>query len=261
MNANTLPSRSRRYSLVFIVLILAAASLACTMQRDFLNFLVPFKPEADQNFKENWAYDQYGVEVAEDEDLIVGDNSESVLEEEQSYGSAENNPPTAAAESAQVPEPESEECGEAGLCVAVYQVDIRSTSNPPDMMVFANAAEHPAPAGFSVIYSEEAGPWYEWIVLREPGQFIQASSPAGYSALGIEFWGDETNGWARVTLDGVEVWRGDTTAYTFDGINYFFYVEVTGIDPGPHTLRAEVLGQPGIAGGDNVPVFYFAYRE
>ena len=117
------------------------------------------------------------------------------------------------------------------------------------------------PAGISIAYTENAGPWYEWLVLKEPGDWVQAASPEGYRALGIQFWGDETNGWASVILDGVEVWRGDVTAFGTDGTNYFVYVELTGEVSGAHTLRTEVLGLPGKAGGDNVPVFYFAYRE
>lgn len=260
MNTRTFPPFSKNFIIPIAVLALALSSLACTMQKRLVYFLVPLSAGADDDYKEEWAFDEFGVETSED-DLVAENGSESVLSESESYGSEGDSSPGNPPQAASVPDPVSEECVEAGYCTAAYPVDIRVTTNPPDVIVFANAAEYPSPSGFSVTYTESAGPWYEWLVLKEPGDWAQAASPTGYSALGIQFWGDQTNGWAQVTLDGVEVWRGDVTAFGTDGVNYFVFVEITGIDAGPHTLRAEVLGQPGKAGGDNVPVFYFAYRE
>lgn len=245
--------RSRSFNIIISIAFLAAASLACTIEKSVFRYFLGHRDE-DPAFM-----DQFGLES---DDLVTGDNSESVLEGNESYGSADQG---SSEDDGRVPEvvpdPVTNECGEAGYCTAVYPVDIRGTSNPPDVMVYANSAEYASPVGFSVTYPATAGPWYEWIVLREPGDYIQASSPAGYTSLGIQFWGDQTNGWTRVTLDGVEVWRGDTTAYGSDGLNYYVYVEISGVEPGPHTLRAELLGQPGTAGGVHVPVFYFAYRN
>jgi len=252
MNTQPFPDRSRLLNIVVIIAVLASASLACTVPKTVFRAFLGHRDE-DEDFM-----NRYGIEQ---DDLVADDNSESVLEGNQSYGSADENPAADSLDLAPVPDPVTEKCGESGICVAAYPTDIRGTNNPPAVMVWANAAEYPAPAGFSVTVSEDAGPWHQWMVLREPGQFIQAVSPEGYSALGIQFWGDDTNGWARVTLDGVEVWRGDITTYGTDGVNYFVYVEITGDVSGPHTLRVEVVGQNGAGGGDNVPVFYFSYRE
>jgi hypothetical protein len=257
MTPRPLPMRSRRFIFFLIPLILAAASLACTMNRGLLNFLVPIRG-SDEIEKENWAYDEFGIVP---DDLVAGDNSESVLEEGGSYGSADDSAAADSPDLAPVPDPITEECGDSGICVSAYPVDIRGTANPPDVIAWANSGEYSTPAGFSVTYTADAGPWYEWMVLKEPGDWIQATSPEGFSAAGVQFWGDQTNGWARVTLDGVEIWRGDVTAFGSDGTNYFVYIEASGIDPGGHILKAEVLGQNGIGGGDNVPVFYFAYRK
>jgi len=252
MKSQSFSTKTRFFNIVVIITVLASASLACTVPKNVFRAFLGHRDE-DEDFM-----NQYGLEQ---DDLVGDDISESVLEDNQSYGSADENAPAASPDLAPVPDPVTEECGEGGICVAAYPIDIRGTNNPPDVMVWANAAEYPSPTGFSVTVSGDAGPWYQWMVLREPGQFIQAVSPEGYSALGIQFWGDDTNGWARVTLDGVEVWRGDVTTYGTDGVNYFVYVEITGDVSGPHTLRVEVVGQNGAGGGDNVPVFYFTYRE
>ncbi len=257
MHNQPFSSRIRRFTILGILTILAASSLSC----QFMDLLRGVTNE--DRYQRFLAQEtQNALETSEAESLIFSDNSESVLEESGSYGSGDQgSSETKNPEPAAVPDPVLNECGEAGYCTAVYPVDIRGTANPPEVMVFANSAEYPSPAGFSVTFSDTAGPWYEWIVLREIGDAIQAASPAGYTSVGIQFWGDQTNGWTRVTLDGVEVWRGDTTAYGTDGVNYFVYVEFSGVEPGPHTLAAELIGQPGAAGGDNVPVFYFAYRK
>jgi hypothetical protein len=248
------PFHSRRNILLVIIFALAAISLACTVQNSLFRYFLGHRDE-DESFM-----NQFEMTVVPD-DLVTGDNSESVLEGDQSFGSADGATTDDQAELPALPEPATQDCSESGICVAAYPVDIRGTANPPEVIAFANAAEYTSPAGISITYTENAGPWYEWLVLKEPGDWIQASSPAGYSALGIQYWGDQTNGWASLILDGVEVWRGDVTAYGTDGVNYFVYVELTGEISGPHTLRTEVLGQNGVGGGYNVPVFYFAYRK
>lgn len=253
MDAKSLSNRSIAFTVLLVSAILASSTLACSIPKNVFRSFLGHRDE-DPGFM-----DDFGLES---DDLVTEDNTESVLEGNESYGSADQgSSPSEGSIPDAVPDPVSKECGESGICVASYPVDIRGTANPPDVMAFANAGEYPSPAGISVTYTENAGPWYEWLVLKEPGDWAQASSPAGYSALGIQFWGDQTNGWASVILDGVEVWRGDITAYGTDGVNYFVYVELTGEVGGPHTLRTEVLGQNGAGGGDNVPVFYFAYRK
>lgn len=254
----TSPSLPAKFFPILITIgLLAASSLACEVPRSVFGVL--FEAETFHLSEEEERLEEaYGIEI---EDMVADDTPESVVEEEQSYGSVEDSSSGTDPDPAAAAVPSSEECGESGICVAVYPVDIRSTANPPDLMAFANAGEYPSPPGIQISYTENAGPWYEWLVLREPGDWVEASSGEGYSALGIQFWGDDTNGWASLLLDGVEVWRGDITTYGTDGVNYFVYVELTGQVSGAHTLRTEVLGLPGKAGGDNVPVFYFAYRE
>jgi formylglycine-generating enzyme required for sulfatase activity len=60
--------------------------------------------------------------------------------------------------------------------------------------------------------------------------------------MGVQFLGDPQTGWARVLFDGVEVWRGNTTAIWSTHGRHGGYIEISGFGPGPHTLRAESLG-------------------
>jgi len=60
--------------------------------------------------------------------------------------------------------------------------------------------------------------------------------------MGVQFFGDPQIGWARVLFDGVEVWRGNTSAIWSQNGRHVGYIEIAGFSPGRHTLRAESLG-------------------
>ncbi|NJN94469.1 MAG: hypothetical protein HC875_10445 [Anaerolineales bacterium] len=72
----------------------------------------------------------------------------------------------------------------------------------------------------------------------EPGHLVERP----FTAMGVQFMGDPYQGWARVLFDGVEVWRGDTAAIWSKHGRHGGYIEISGLAPGPHTLRAESLG-------------------
>ncbi len=54
--------------------------------------------------------------------------------------------------------------------------------------------------------------------------------------------GEPQIGWARVLFDGVEVWRGNTSAIWSKPGRHGGYIEISGLSPGMHTMRAESLG-------------------
>jgi hypothetical protein len=60
--------------------------------------------------------------------------------------------------------------------------------------------------------------------------------------MGVQIYGDHTIGWARVLLDGEEVWRGDTAAIWSHLGRHGGYIEISGYDPGRHTIRVESMG-------------------
>jgi len=104
--------------------------------------------------------------------------------------------------------------------------------------------------------------------LWNPGDWIEASTSDPYSAMGVQIFGDETIGWARILFDGSQIWEEDTSEAVIDpnensGLGWYgIYVEVLCFPPGTHTLRVETgqtkEGVGGWQGG--VPVHLFGFR-
>lgn len=67
------------------------------------------------------------------------------------------------------------------------------------------------------------------------------------SILGVQFCGDNNDGWARILVDGETVWSGNT----YGGEHKFTeYIEISGLPATAHTVRVEPTGQAGVAGGN-----------
>jgi hypothetical protein len=102
--------------------------------------------------------------------------------------------------------------------------------------------------------------YYDWIALMQQGQWIEATyTGADTTAVGVEFWGDTNDGWARVLVDGSEVWTGNT--YGPSATGYIHYLQISGLAPGSHTVRIENMGQAGDGGGDDVHVYFFGFES
>ena len=130
----------------------------------------------------------------------------------------------------------------AGISVSVQGGDSRFFAAPPESPVPANAEDRSPPAGIHIDYSPESlGSGLNRILWWE-GNWIEVSTELPVTAIGVQFLGAAQIGWARLLLDGQEVWRGNTAdlGHTLD--QYGGYVEVSGFDLGPHTLRVESLG-------------------
>ncbi|UCF28754.1 MAG: hypothetical protein JSW42_03440, partial [Chloroflexota bacterium] len=63
-----------------------------------------------------------------------------------------------------------------------------------------------------------------------------------FESMGVQIYGDHTIGWARVLFDGEEVWRGDTAEIWSHLGRHGGYIEISGFDPGTHTIRVESMG-------------------
>jgi hypothetical protein len=81
--------------------------------------------------------------------------------------------------------------------------------------------------------------------------------------VGVQLWGDQTDGWARITVDGSEVWRGNTYGKSGDypAGGFINYVEIYNLPMAKHTIIVDVLGINGPEGGPDVTVFYFGLRK
>ncbi|MBI3158383.1 MAG: hypothetical protein HYZ26_02140 [Chloroflexi bacterium] len=126
------------------------------------------------------------------------------------------------------------------LTVIVHPGDSRKYPVPPDVYVESNAAS--PPPGIAIAASLESIPYGLTRVLWGINDWIEATTGKPFAAIGVQFLGDPPTGWARVLFDGVEVWRGNTAAIWSYGGRHGGYVEISGFDPGAHTLRAESVG-------------------
>ena len=125
--------------------------------------------------------------------------------------------------------------------VNVYGGDARKLTKPPDHILYTNGDSDSMQAGIRLEYSESSLPYGLNRILWQAGDWAQADISLPLAAMGIQFFGDHTIGWARLLFDGMEIWRGDTSAIWSSLGYYGGYIEVSGFEPGAHNLRVERL--------------------
>ncbi len=126
--------------------------------------------------------------------------------------------------------------------VTVHGGDSHYFESPPDLYAVANDQNVPSPEGIKIRYHEGSIPYGTHRVLWWKGDWIEATTESSYTSIGVQLWGSGYLGWARVLFDGMEVWRGLTTSLGKQHAYFGGYIEVTGFDPGEHTIRVENLG-------------------
>ncbi|MCB0105671.1 MAG: hypothetical protein KDE53_07175, partial [Caldilineaceae bacterium] len=102
------------------------------------------------------------------------------------------------------------------------------------------------------IYASETARTYDPVLaLTRTDEWAEGVCMVGSTMVGVQFWGDENDGWARVLVDGVERWRGNTYGRSPD--LFIHFLEVRDLKRAPHVIRVEPLGQPGttLAGGNS----------
>jgi hypothetical protein len=112
----------------------------------------------------------------------------------------------------------------------------------PDVYADANSDDVAPPEGIEIRHDDLSIPYGLNRVLWGEGSWVEASTELPFEAIGVQVFGDNTIGWARLLFDGQEVWRGDTLDIWTDKGRYGGYIEVSGFEPGRHTLRIESLG-------------------
>ena len=169
------------------------------------------------------------------------------------------------------PAPIQDSCAGQSQHVKVYTDPgwLPGTEFMPEVYAWANTAEFP-PGEEGITVSSAGGYGFQkaWI-MYQAGEFMEATFSGPYTAAGVQPHGDYIIGWARVLFDGVEVWRGDTSAYYHDAEGYMHavYIEVRCFPPGTHTLRIECLGEAGSGGAKgsggktDVPIAFFGFRK
>lgn len=135
--------------------------------------------------------------------------------------------------------------------------DARDFDTPPDLIVVANVETEEPPSAVEITDSGDITRDDDAVTLTDDGQWIEAAITSDeVTSLGVQFWGDEESGWARVSVDGRTVWRGST--YGEDG-DFVRYLEVADLEPGSHTVHVEATGRMGSGGGDEVTVAFFGF--
>jgi len=142
--------------------------------------------------------------------------------------------------------------------------DARYADDPPMQIAYANTRYATPPSAVTI--RDSGGEFWrmnEWVALMNGGDWIEAThSGTGITSVGVQFWGDNDDGIARVLIDGVERWTGDTYGEngSYPGgafVNYLYFMD---LGPGPHTIRVEAVGQATAGAGDNVTVMYFGFE-
>ena len=126
--------------------------------------------------------------------------------------------------------------------VTVFGGDSRFFDKPPDVIANANTANREPPEGINISYDDNTIPYGVHRILWWNGNWVEATTEMPFTAIGVQFFGELQIGWARVLFDGVEVWRGNTSAIWTRNARTGGYIEISGFSPGKHTIRAESLG-------------------
>jgi hypothetical protein len=126
---------------------------------------------------------------------------------------------------------------------AVLVGDARSFSVPPTALAYANTDAAAPPQGFGVYPEGSPSYFHEWIFLTHPDDALEVDTPVS-TTVGVEFWGDTNDGEARLLVDGVKRWSGDTHGddANWPGGAFVRYVQITGLQNQPHTVRIEQTG-------------------
>jgi len=150
-----------------------------------------------------------------------------------------------------------------GVNVTLQDGDARNFADPPDVIAYANTQHSASPPEFTIVTGGNIWRYNQWIALLDKGNFARATTTVDVTSLGVQFWGDMNDGWARVLVDGSEVWRGSTygTDPNYPGGAFVKYLEISGLTSGKHTVSVENIGINGNGGGDDVTILLFGLRR
>jgi len=146
--------------------------------------------------------------------------------------------------------------------VRLLPTDVRTLDTPPETIAIAQYTTAPPPENVSI--QSVANLWQssdgEKIALYNGGDWISAScSDQNVTAVGVYFDSDYNDGWVRVLVDGQEAWRGNI--WGGDDGHFRNYLEISGLDPGIHTIQVENLGIDGGGGDDDAAMRYFGFSS
>lgn len=137
--------------------------------------------------------------------------------------------------------PPGELAPQTNVTVNVIGGDSHTFKQRPEVFAAANPEDVAPPEGITVRFDDQSIPYGTHRVLWSGGDWLEATTSAPYTYIGVQFWGSGYLGWARVLFDNKEVWRGLTTSLGKKLAYYGGYIEITDFEPGEHTIRVESL--------------------
>lgn len=145
--------------------------------------------------------------------------------------------------------------------VRLIPMDVRTIDTPPEIIAYANVEHAAPPETVSIDSQGDLWTYNANIALLEMGDWISATcTKQDVTAVGVRLEGDGNDGWVRVLVDGLEVWRGSIYGDQNSAEGMFLnYLEVSGLEPGTHTIRLENLGIAGAGGGIHVAMRFFGF--
>jgi len=130
---------------------------------------------------------------------------------------------------------------ENGIATRAYGAVANDFDTPPAVIAAANPAILPPDQGITLAASAESIPYGRNLVLWKEGDWVEVLAKSPFDAMGVQFHGDHTIGWASVLFDDEEVWRGNTSELWSDHGRHGGYIEISGFEPGTHALRVETM--------------------
>ncbi|WP_167879431.1 LamG-like jellyroll fold domain-containing protein [Methanococcoides sp. NM1] len=147
----------------------------------------------------------------------------------------------------------------AEVSTVLYDGNALDFATPPDVVAYANTVHVTPPSEFQIATSGSIWRYHQWIALMNQGNWVEAETTVETTTVSVQFWGDTNDGWARVLVDGSEVWTGNTYGSdpAYPGGAFVKYLEISGLDKGTHTIRVENMGISGPGGGNHVTIYFF----
>jgi len=132
----------------------------------------------------------------------------------------------------------------------------------PEYFCYARTAYYshnglPVPSQFSITSGGTIWPGVNkggMIALQASGSWVQMATTTATTCVGVEFWCDQNDGYARVLVDGLQVWLGNIGG---DPATSPVYIEVSNLAETTHTLKVEWVGTAGPSGGTDVGTWFF----
>lgn len=92
------------------------------------------------------------------------------------------------------------------------------------------------------------------VALTAATSWIEATCATATSAVGVQFLGDDNDGWAKIFVDGAPWWQGTIQGDTLVNDDY---IEIPDLRLKSHVIRVEMMVTPGTAQLGHVTVVAF----